>query len=70
VNVHGGGQESQVEASRLAIARALVVYFKSQALRKAFLSYDRALVVADTRRKEQRKPNDSRARASRQKSYR
>jgi len=70
VNVHGGGQESQVEAARLAIARGLVSYFKNQTLRKAFLSYDRALVVADTRRKEMRKPNDSRARASRQKSYR
>ena len=39
-------------------------------LRKAFLSYDRTLLVADVRRKEQRKPNDSKARAARQKSYR
>lgn len=70
VNVHGGGQEGQVEAARLAIARAIVAYFKSQPLKKALLSYDRALIVADTRRKEQRKPNDSRARAARQKSYR
>lgn len=70
VNVKGGGIEGQVEASRLAIARALLAYFKRQELKKAFLNYDRALLVADTRRKETRKPCDSKARARRQKSYR
>jgi len=68
--VHGGGTESQIEASRLAIARALLAYFKKAEIRKTFLSYDRTLLVADVRRKEMRKPNDSKARASRQKSYR
>ena len=70
VNVRGGGVESQTEAARLAIARALVAFNKSSELRNAFLKYDRMLLVADTRRKEQRKPNDSKARAARQKSYR
>ncbi|MEM1535719.1 MAG: 30S ribosomal protein S9 [Candidatus Pacearchaeota archaeon] len=70
VNVKGGGVQGQIEASRLAIARALLAYFKKPELKKAFLSYDRALLVADTRRKEMRKPNDSKARAARQKSYR
>ncbi|MEM4703398.1 MAG: 30S ribosomal protein S9 [Candidatus Pacearchaeota archaeon] len=70
VNVQGGGVEGQLEASRLAIARALLAYFKKPELKRAFLEYDRALLVADTRRKEQRKPNDSKARAARQKSYR
>jgi len=68
VNVRGGGWSSQAEASRLAIARCLVEANKS--LRKKFLDFDRHLIVADTRRKEMCKPNDSKARAKRQKSYR
>ena len=68
VVVSGGGIQGQTEASRLAIARALVEFNKK--LRKTFLDYDRHLVVADVRRREQRKPNDSRARSARQKSYR
>jgi len=70
VSVSGGGAESQIEASRLAIARALVEFTKSSELKNAYLKYDRALLVADTRRKEMRKPGDSKARAKRQKSYR
>jgi len=70
VTATGGGVESQAQAARLAIARALVAATKNEELKKAFLHYDRTLLVADVRRKEQRKPNDSRARAARQKSYR
>jgi len=70
VSVRGGGQESQIEAARLAIARALVEATKSSELRKAYLLYDRNMLVADTRRKEAYKPGDSKARAKRQKSYR
>lgn len=70
VGVRGGGIESQTEAARLAIARALVGFSKSESLKKAFLAYDRGLIIADIRRKEARKPNDSKARAKRQKSYR
>lgn len=68
VNVFGGGWQSQAEASRLAIARCLAEINKS--LKSKFLEYDRNLLVADTRRKEVCKPNDSKARAKRQKSYR
>jgi small subunit ribosomal protein S9 len=68
VIVNGGGAQGQIEASRLAIARALVEMNKK--LKKTFLDYDRYLLVADIRKREQRKPNDSRARAARQKSYR
>ena len=68
VNVAGGGWQGQNEAARLAIARALVRYNKK--LKEKFLKYDRNLIVADVRRKEQYKPNDSKARAKRQKSYR
>ena len=70
VNVAGGGQESQIEASRLAIAKALVKFTKSAELKKVFLDYDRNLLIADTRRKEAYKPGDSKARRRRQKSYR
>jgi small subunit ribosomal protein S9 len=70
VRMTGGGYMAQAEAARLAIARALFDATKSSALRNTFLKYDRHMLVADTRRKEMRKPNDSRARAARQKSYR
>ena len=68
IKVQGGGQMSQAEASRLAIARALSQLQPS--LKKVFLSYDRHLLVPDVRFKETYKPNDSKARAARQKSYR
>lgn len=71
VKVFGGGWSSQADAVRLAIARALVDYTKSADLEKRYLAYDRGLLVADTRRKEQKKPNThSNARSRRQKSYR
>ncbi|MBI2629135.1 30S ribosomal protein S9 [Candidatus Pacearchaeota archaeon] len=70
VKARGGGREGQMDASRLAISKALVAKTKSEPLRKAFLKYDRHLLVADTRRKEAYKPGDSKARAKRQKSYR
>ncbi|MBN1386531.1 30S ribosomal protein S9 [Candidatus Woesearchaeota archaeon] len=70
VNVIGGGASGQVEAARLAIARALVEFSGKDVLKNKFLEYDRNLLVADVRRKETRKPNDSKARAKRQKSYR
>ena len=68
VSVNGGGVNGQADASRVAIARALVQY--DDKLKKVFDDYDRLLLVADVRRKEVRKPNDSKARAARQKSYR
>lgn len=70
VKVVSGGTEAQIEAARLAIARALVAYTGNAQLKSAFLGYDRALLVADVRRKEMRKPGDSKARARRQTSYR
>lgn len=66
----GGGEKGQIEASRLALARAISEFEKSKDLTDAFLSYDRSLLVADVRRKEARKPGDSKARAMRQSSKR
>ncbi len=71
VTVSGGGLMSQAEAARLAIAKALVRFTKDKKLEKAFLDYDRHLLVADVRRREARKPNrHGKARSKRQKSYR
>lgn len=69
VNVLGGGQAGQADASRLAIGRALIKH--SPNLKQTFLDYDRQILVADVRRKEKSKPNrHGQARAKRQKSYR
>ena len=68
VNVNGGGVNGQADAIRLAIARGLVQY--SSKLKQVFDDYDRLLLVADVRMKEACKPNMSKARAKRQKSYR
>jgi len=70
IDVHGGGAKGQIEASRLALARAIVEFTKSKELTEAFTAYDRTLLVADVRRKETRKPGDSKARANRQSSKR
>jgi small subunit ribosomal protein S9 len=76
VSVNGGGKAGQIEAARLAIGRALLEAVrqedseKAEKLKRAYLNYDRNLLVADTRRKETYKPGDSKARAKRQKSYR
>ena len=71
VNVTGGGTTSQAEASRLAIAKALVNFTKNDKLKEVFLNYDRNLIVADVRRKEAAKPNrHGQARSKVQKSYR
>ncbi len=69
VLVAGGGQNSQAEAARLAIAKSLSAFDKK--LHQIYLDYDRAFTVADVRRKESHKPNcHGKARAKRQKSYR
>ena len=70
IKVNGGGYQSQTEAIRLAIARAMVQYSKDKTLKQTFLDYDKHLLIADVRFAEASKPNDSKPRASRQKSYR
>ena len=70
IKTQGGGKESQIQAARLAIAKALLRLSSSGILKKAYITYDRNMIVPDSRRKEARKPGDSKARAKRQKSYR
>ena len=68
IKVNGGGFNSQADACRTGIGKALVQYNPS--LKPTFLEYDRALTVSDVRRAESSKPNDSKPRSCRQKSYR
>lgn len=71
IKVRGGGIASQVNAARLAVAKAVLEYAKSERLKEQFLKYDRTLLVADVRRKETHKPNrHGKARAKKAKSYR
>ncbi len=70
VDVVGGGQQGQADAVRLAIAKGLVQFSKNKQLKQEFLEYDRNMLIADVRRGEKSKPNDSKPRKARQKSYR
>ena len=70
ITIKGGGEKSQIEASRLSLAKAIAKFSKSAELTRAYLNYDRNLLVADVRRKEPNKPGDSKARRKRQTSYR
>ena len=54
VKVKGGGQMGQANAARQAIAKCLVSMEGS--LKKAYLDYDRNLLVFDVRRTEPHKP--------------
>jgi small subunit ribosomal protein S9 len=69
-DVKGGGSESQIQAAKLAIAKAIVKFTDSEELKQVYTKYDKSLLVADTRRKEAYKPGDSKARRKRQKSFR
>ncbi|CAL5995751.1 Ribosomal_protein S16 [Hexamita inflata] len=70
----GGGYIAQLYAIRQAIAKAIIANthddVQKETLRKAFVKYDRHLIVADTRRCEEKKFGGRGARARRQKSYR
>lgn len=70
VIVRGGGWNSQAEAVRLAIARALIEHSSNPELKERFNIYDKYLLVADTRRTEPHKCYRSAARSQRQTSKR
>lgn len=70
VNVQGGGIMGQASAARTAIARGLIQFLGDQELEELYRSYDRTLLVPDTRRKLPKKPLGRGARKKRQKSYR
>jgi small subunit ribosomal protein S9 len=70
ITIRGGGEKGQIEAAKLALSKAIVKFSGSEELSKAFLTYDRNLLIADVRRKEVYKPGDSKARSKRQSSKR
>ncbi|NIA03122.1 MAG: 30S ribosomal protein S9 [Nitrospirae bacterium] len=70
VNVQGGGVIGQADAVRTAVGKGLVEWTGDIALKDAMLSYDRNLLVNDSRQKETKKFGGPGARAKTQKSYR
>jgi small subunit ribosomal protein S9 len=70
VKTWGGGFMAQAEAARTAIARALLEFSGDEELRKAFIDYDRTLLVNDVRRKLPKIQGGRGARKRRQTSYR
>lgn len=69
INVKSGGSSAQADAVRTAVGKALAE-FGGEKTKKAFLGYDRTLVVADMRQNEPSKPGRSKPRAAAQKGKR
>jgi len=61
VNVHGGGMWGQADASRTAIANALVKWTKDKVLKQSYIDYDRSILISDARQTEPHKPSRSTA---------
>ena len=70
VNVSGGGIMGQAYAARTAMGKALVKWSDNDNLKKAYLDYDRSLIIDDVRIKESKKYLRKGARAKPIKSYR
>ncbi len=70
INVYGGGTMGQAQASRTALAKAIVGATKNEGIKAAYMQYDRSLLVEDHRRVEPKKAGGPKARARNQTSYR
>ena len=70
VKVKGGGFMGQADAARTAMARAILAWTDSEALRTKFMNYDRHMIVGDPRRREPKHFGGPGARAKYTKSYR
>ncbi len=70
IEVSGGGVMGQAEAVRTAIGRDILGWTNDVKIKETYLSYDRTLLVNDSRQKEAKKPHCHSARARFQKSYR
>jgi small subunit ribosomal protein S9 len=69
-NMRGGGTMGQAYACRTALGKALLQWSESDDLRKAYVDYDRTLIIDDARRREPKKYLRKGARAKPIKSYR
>ncbi|HUB92369.1 MAG TPA: 30S ribosomal protein S9 [Candidatus Saccharimonadales bacterium] len=70
INVYGGGIMGQAQASRTALAKAIVRTTQNDGLKRAYMLYDRSILVEDHRRVEPKKFGGPKARARNQTSYR
>lgn len=70
VNVYGGGVSGQAQAVRTAVAKVISGASGSDAIKKAYMKYDRTLLVDDVRQVEPKKFLGPKARARFQTSYR
>ncbi|HJJ41949.1 MAG TPA: 30S ribosomal protein S9 [Methanocorpusculum sp.] len=70
IDVSGGGVMGQAEAVRTALGRGILAWTNDPKIKEVYLSYDRTLLVNDSRQKEMKKPHCRGARARFQKSYR
>ena len=70
IDVHGGGIMGQAEAVRTALARGILKWHNDPQVKDIYISYDRSLLVNDSRQKESKKPHGRGARKKFQKSYR
>ncbi|HNB03819.1 MAG: 30S ribosomal protein S9 [Methanomicrobiales archaeon] len=70
IDVHGGGIMGQAEAVRTALARGILKWHNDPQIKDVYISYDRTLLVNDSRQKESKKPHGRGARKKFQKSYR
>ncbi|HUU75004.1 MAG TPA: 30S ribosomal protein S9 [Methanoregulaceae archaeon] len=70
IDVHGGGIMGQAEAIRTALARGILKWHNDPLIKDIYLTYDRTLLVNDSRQKEAKKPHGRGARKKFQKSYR
>jgi small subunit ribosomal protein S9 len=70
IDVAGGGVMGQAEAVRTALARGILLWHNDPKIKDIYLTYDRTLLVNDSRQKEAKKPHGRGARKKFQKSYR
>lgn len=70
IDVAGGGVMGQAEAVRTALARGILLWHNDPQIKDIYLTYDRTLLVNDSRQKEAKKPHGRGARKKFQKSYR
>jgi small subunit ribosomal protein S9 len=70
IDVHGGGIMGQAEAIRTALARGILKWHNDPRIKDMYLTFDRTLLVNDSRQKESKKPHGRGARKKFQKSYR
>ena len=70
IRISGGGVMGQAEAARTTLGRGILRWTNDPKIKETYLSYDRTLLVNDSRQKEAKKPHCHSARARFQKSYR